>query len=91
MVGRELSVRRHFVAKLIFASLFSILRCVSPLAQTSISVRPEKLHFGDHDIGTSSPQTLSATNTGDGTISLTVRIIGPDPGDTPAEFSWSSK
>lgn len=83
-------MKQSVLAKLAFASLLSMWWCVALLAQTNVSVRTQKLTFGDHDIGTSNPQTLSATNTSDGIISLAARIVGPDPGDTPVEFSWSS-
>jgi hypothetical protein len=83
-------VRRRSIIKLTSASLFFISWCVAPVAQTSVSVRRQTLSFDDHDIGTSSPQTFSATNTSADSISLSLRITGHDPGDMPAEFSWSS-
>ena len=59
--------------------------CAAQAAST-FSVSASQIDFGDQDIGTSTPKTLTVTNTGGAPISPTLTFTG----DTVADFSQSS-
>lgn len=69
------------------------LCCASAPAQTAsatLPLSPPALNFDDHDIGTTTYRTLAATNKADGLQNFSIRISGPNPGDTPGDFSSNS-
>ena len=60
--------------------------CGAKTASPTLSVVPDSLPFGDHDIGTPTTKLLTATNSGDLPTELMISIAG----DAAGEFSWNS-
>jgi hypothetical protein len=57
------------------------------LAQISqLTVEPLAINFGPHDLGTSTPITLTVRNNSVGSVNLGITLSGNDP----SEFSWNS-
>lgn len=75
----------RIVTNLTIGFALLLLYCTSCEAQTTsstISLNPlDTMPFGDHDIGTATPQLLTATNDGDAQMDLLVSISGKNPGD----------
>jgi hypothetical protein len=61
--------------------------CGAQTTSSTLSVVPDTMFFGDHDIGTSTTKSLTATNFGDVPTELMVSLAG----ETAGEYSWSSK
>src|SRR5262249_12293528 len=73
--------------RLFAALLFASFSALSSRAQTvQLKVEPPLLNFAAHDIGTTSPLTLTVTNNGTVSANLAIALTGDDS----AEFSWNS-
>jgi hypothetical protein len=56
--------------------------CGAQATSSTLSVKPDsRMPFGDHDIGTATAQSLTATNDGDAPIDLMISISGESAGD----------
>jgi hypothetical protein len=81
------------LSKVVICIIALFVCCASGPAQTASStlpLSPPALDFDDHDIGTTTYRTLAATNKADGLQNFSIRISGPNPGDTPGDFSSNS-
>ncbi|HEX8817021.1 MAG TPA: choice-of-anchor D domain-containing protein [Terriglobales bacterium] len=66
------------------------LLCAAETVSPASSISSKAVSFGDHDIGTTATQSLLATNNSDVPVNLVVIISGPNAGDVPGDFSWTS-